>query len=80
MLRALREDDLTQLFLPAHSLKSSSATFGAVRLAHLNERLETALADKRDRQTLHHLVEAIEAEYSQVITAMRDALAQWRTE
>jgi len=79
MQRALRDDDLAKLFLPAHSLKSSSATFGALRLARLSEMLEASLAEKRDKQILHKLVEAIAAEYKRVSTAMRYALAGWRT-
>ena len=78
MLRAIRNDDMALLFLPAHSLKSSSATFGAMRLAKLSQLLEDGLSGTRDKNLLTHLVDQIETEYAKVAIAMLHALAQWR--
>jgi len=78
MLRGICNDDMSLLFLPAHSLKSSSATFGAMRLAELSQRLEDGLSGTRDKALLSNLVDQIEAEYAKVSIAIQDALAQWR--
>src|SRR3954452_18851450 len=52
MLRGVRESDLSLLFLAAHNLKSSSATFGAMRLARLCQMLEDTLSGSRNMEIL----------------------------
>ncbi|MFN8492168.1 MAG: Hpt domain-containing protein [Caldilineaceae bacterium] len=78
MVRAMASDNLSLLFLPAHSLKSSSATFGAPRLSQLNEQLEALVTNAPDRTVVSSLVEQIKNENDNVFTAMQNALAQWR--
>ena len=77
MLRGIHANDMSILFLPAHSLKSSSATFGAMRLAILSQLLEDGLTAPRDHRRLGNLVAQIEAEYAKVAVAMLKALADW---
>ncbi len=78
MRLGIRENDVSILFLPAHSLKSSSATFGAMRLARLSQMLEDGLSGPRDKNVLGHFVAEIEAESVAVFAAMRHALTEWR--
>ncbi|MCX6043540.1 MAG: Hpt domain-containing protein [Chloroflexi bacterium] len=78
MARGIRENDLSLLFLAAHNLKSSSATFGAMRLARLSQMLEDLLSGSRHIDVLGHFVTEIEAESTLVFVAMRNALAQWQ--
>ena len=78
MQRALQADDMAKLFLPAHSMKSSAATFGAMRMAKLSEVLEATLANNtQDKLSQGNLVHEIEDEYSRVVVEMRQALADW---
>ena len=78
MVRAMASDNLSLLFLPAHSLKSSSATFGAMRLSQLSEQLETLITNAPDRTVIGELVEQIRNENAMVVIAMQNALAQWQ--
>ncbi len=78
MLLGVRESDLSLLFLAAHNLKSSSATFGAMRLARLSQMLEDVLSGSRNMDILGHFVVEIETECALVFAAMRHALAEWR--
>jgi histidine phosphotransfer protein HptB len=71
---AAASGDAAALVRPAHTLKSSSATVGAQRLAGLSRRLETAgrsgtLAGESTRDDLA----ALPAEW----TATADALGRW---
>ncbi len=58
--------------------RSSSATFGAMRLARLNQMLEDVLSTSRDKDTLSYFVAEIQAEAALVFAAMQNALTQWR--
>jgi len=63
--------DLDALRFAAHSLKSSSATLGAQRLAHLCRQLE-AKARSGDRTHLLTLGQQLEATYQETLQALRD--------
>ncbi|CAN5839389.1 hypothetical protein BH10CHL1_BH10CHL1_22200 [soil metagenome] len=78
MGRGVRENDMSLLFLASHNLKSSSATFGAMRLARLSQMLEDALSGPRNMDILGYIVTEIETECTAVFSAMRNALVQWR--
>ncbi len=58
----------------AHSLKSSSANVGAVKLAELCASMETSTR-KSDRATAATLRQQIKDEYPRVIEALRDRLS-----
>jgi len=78
MQRALDSDDMSKLFLPSHSMKSSSATFGAMRMAKLSEILEATLADNTyDKLRQATLVQEIVDEYQRVAVEMRQMLVDW---
>jgi hypothetical protein len=59
-------------------MKSSAATFGAMRMAKLSEVLEATLANNtQDKLSQGQLVHEIGDEYSRVAVEMRQALADW---
>ena len=78
MVRGVRENDLSLLFLATHNLKSSSATFGAMRLARLSQMLEDSLSGARNKDIIEKFVAEIEIECAAAFVAMRTALAEWR--
>ena len=67
-LQPLAEDEVQTLRRAAHTLKSTSATLGAMRLAQLCEELEDM--EIRDRQAVAAMVPQVETEYENVKTAL----------
>jgi HPt (histidine-containing phosphotransfer) domain-containing protein len=67
-LQPLAEDEVQTLRRAAHTLKSTSATLGAMRLAQLCEELEDM--EIRDRQAVGAMVPQVETEYENVKTAL----------
>jgi signal transduction histidine kinase/CheY-like chemotaxis protein/HPt (histidine-containing phosphotransfer) domain-containing protein len=67
--QAARERLVDALVLPAHSLKSSSANLGAMRLSELARRVEAAARDGRLEDAL-----AAQEKVQQTFSATRDAL------
>ena len=70
----LATGDITALVRPAHSLKSSSANVGAMRLSELARTVEHA-ARQGDMETAAQGVVAVRAELPQVLAALRPLAA-----
>ncbi len=68
----LASGDVTAVRRAAHTLKSTSATFGAMRLAGLAREIETAAADD-DLVDLGPRIEAAQAEFDLVGGQLRAA-------
>ena len=71
---ALQIQDLQTILATAHTLKSSSATLGAIRLATLAGQLETTCRTGPDSQAMK-LFSLIETEHQQVSTILQEELA-----
>ncbi|MGE4092618.1 MAG: response regulator [Candidatus Binatia bacterium] len=71
--RAIIENDPPSLQRAAHSLKSTSATLGAVTLANLCRQLE-ATGRAQTTENAEPLLSAIEQEYTQVIEVLKAEL------
>jgi HPt (histidine-containing phosphotransfer) domain-containing protein len=67
----LKQDDMSALSVEAHSLKGTSATFGAESLRSLSERIEKS-AKAGDSATVESLVPEIPARLEAVITALNE--------
>ena len=70
ILQAAESEDAKGLQIAAHSLKSSSAYIGAMRLSALSEELEqmgrsNAMNDVKDKAKM------LEAEYIRVVTSLK---------
>ena len=72
LTRGLADGDAVVVRRAAHTLKSTSATFGATRLAWLGREIEAA-ASADDLAGLGPQVEAAEAEFDLVAPALRAA-------
>ena len=71
-LRSARADSHADRFRrAAHSLKSNSSTFGAVRLAALARELELKGLDANPARDVAALA-ALEAEYKRAVAALKD--------
>ena len=75
---AVPQHDAATLHRTAHSLKSSSATLGALRLAALCKEAE-AMGRTNTLEGMLSLWERLEAEYTLVQAALTDELNQVRT-
>jgi len=73
MTAAVQADDAAALVRPAHTLKSSSATVGAMRLSSVARELEMAARSGRLEPTVRANLEAARTEW----TAAADAFAAW---
>jgi HPt (histidine-containing phosphotransfer) domain-containing protein len=67
---ALSTQDYQKLFLSAHSLKSTSASIGALRLASISRYLEM-LGKAEDTQDLPKIVDLIVSEYPKMTAALQ---------
>ncbi|MBD2186618.1 Hpt domain-containing protein [Pseudanabaena mucicola] len=67
---ALSNQDYQKLFLSAHSLKSTSASIGALRLASISRYLEM-LGKAEDTQNLPKIVDLIVSEYPKMTAALQ---------
>ena len=67
----LADGDFKTLHRMVHSLKSSSATFGAMTLSRLCESLERSAKEDCADGTCASKIEAIRAEYLAVVDALR---------
>lgn len=67
---ALSTQDYQKLFLSAHSLKSTSASIGALRLASISRYLEM-LGKAEDNQDLPKIVDLITDEYPKMTAALQ---------
>ncbi len=74
---ALEQTDYENIRKSAHSLKSSSANVGAVKLAEMCKQLEAA-ACSSSNGSLRLGVQHLEVEYGKVQTALREILAEAR--
>ncbi len=68
---ALAKQDVNEIELVTHSLKSASGTIGATKLPSLCLKLEGMTEDKRIEEDTSILHEEIKAEYSRVVEALR---------
>jgi HPt (histidine-containing phosphotransfer) domain-containing protein len=75
MTAAVEADDATALVRPAHTLKSSSATVGAMRLSSIARELEMAGRTGTLEPTVRTNMDAARAEWQ----AAADAFARWLT-
>ena len=66
----LRQGDLSSMLRPAHSLKSSSASIGAMRLSKLCSDLETHLRGSLPGLDVPKQVQLIEHEFARVHSAL----------
>jgi HPt (histidine-containing phosphotransfer) domain-containing protein len=73
MTAAVEADDAAALVRPAHTLKSSSATVGAVRLSSVARELEMAGRSGTLEPTTRAALESARSEWQ----AAEDALAAW---
>ncbi len=73
MTAAVQADDAAALVRPAHTLKSSSATVGAMRLSSVARELEMAARSGWLEPTVRANLEAVRTEW----TAAADAFAAW---
>jgi signal transduction histidine kinase/CheY-like chemotaxis protein len=78
MRQALQDDDWEALHRSAHSLKSASASLGAMRLAELCRVIETE-AEKGGSESIHLHVAAAAAEYDRVEVTLRHELEKAMT-
>ena len=67
---ALSNQDTQKIFLSAHSLKSTSASIGALRLAHIARHLEM-LGKSKDTENLSKIVDLIIHEYPKMTAALQ---------
>lgn len=67
--KAVSENDLATLGIEAHSLKGTSATFGAETLRSTAERIEKA-AKSGDRSTVDQFVPNVPAQLESVLTEL----------
>jgi HPt (histidine-containing phosphotransfer) domain-containing protein len=66
----LRQSDLSSMLRPAHSLKSSSASIGAMRLSKLCSDLETHLRGSMPGLDVPKQVQLVENEFARVQSAL----------
>lgn len=71
----LKQSDITKLSVEAHSLKGTSATFGAESLRSLSERIEKS-AKAGDLATVEALVPEVPARLEAVISALHEFSAK----
>ena len=74
MQRALAQGNMPELYLAAHTLKSSSALVGAAFLAGLCQQLEADASDSAP-PNVYEMLTLIEAEYNRVKVALEAELA-----
>jgi HPt (histidine-containing phosphotransfer) domain-containing protein len=67
--QAIAAKDGNAVYLAAHSLKSSSANMGALRLAHLCQLIETVAGDQ-NLESLSNMFAEISSEYQFVSTEL----------
>lgn len=72
---AVDDSDADGLVRPAHTLKSSSATVGAMALSHTARELEMAGRSGSLDASIAVLVERLDREWSETATALRGWLA-----
>ena len=73
---AVAADDASALVRPAHTLKSSSATVGAQRLAAASRELEMAGRSGSLLATSSATVASLRAEWEAVVAALREWIAK----
>jgi HPt (histidine-containing phosphotransfer) domain-containing protein len=73
----LTTGDFKTLHRMAHSMKSSSATFGAISLSRLCESLERSAKDQCEDGSCGAKVQAICVEHKQVVDALRAERARF---
>ena len=73
MTTALVQNDLPAMMRPAHSLKSSSASIGALQLSHLCADLESHLRGGTVTVDIPRQVEAIAYEFGRVHAELEEA-------
>jgi HPt (histidine-containing phosphotransfer) domain-containing protein len=73
MTAAVEADDATALVRPAHTLKSSSATVGAMRLSSVARELEMAGRSGTLEPAARAMLDSARTEW----TAAADAFAEW---
>lgn len=71
----LAQSDMSALSVEAHSLKGTSATFGAESLRSLSERIEKS-AKAGDTETVAALVPEVPARLTAVVTALNEFAAK----
>lgn len=71
----LSQSDMSKLAVEAHSLKGTSATFGAESLRSLSERIEKS-AKAGDTATVEALVPEVPARLNAVLTALNEFSAK----
>ena len=73
ILRAAESDDAKGLEMAAHSLKSSSAYIGAMRLSALAKELEQ-MGRSNETNRAKEKAKTLEAEYMRVMTALEEEI------
>jgi HPt (histidine-containing phosphotransfer) domain-containing protein len=71
MHRSMAAGDIKTLHRAAHSMKSSSATFGALALSKLCQRLEQSAKDQCVDGACAEQIEIVTAEHGLVVAALR---------
>ena len=74
--QALQDNQTEDLCRAAHTLKSASATFGAMTLANLAQELEE-LTENKIPDEAAQLIEHVEAEYVKAVAALETIRRQW---
>ncbi len=77
MRRSMAVGDIKTLHRAAHSMKSSSATFGAVALSKLCQRLEQSARDQCVDGACAEQIETVVAEHRLVLAALRAERAKF---
>lgn len=72
MHRSMAAGDIKTLHRAAHSMKSSSATFGAMRLSRLCQQLEQTAKDGCASGTCPEQIVAVTAEHQLVVAALQE--------
>ena len=66
--KAVESSNIELAQLPAHTLKSSSRQFGAMKLGELSYEVEKAAAEKKPVETIDEFVAQIKEEYAKAKT------------
>ena len=77
MHRSMAAGDFKTLHRAAHSMKSSSATFGAMALSKLCQRLEQSAKEQCADGTCAEQIEIVAAEHTLVLAALQEERAKF---
>ncbi|MBV6340259.1 MAG: response regulator [Candidatus Magnetobacterium sp. LHC-1] len=70
---AVGTDDVERLLMPAHDLKSGSASVGALQMSKLAEKLERMAKNKQITSNAHDMVKSLRREYEKTIEVLSKA-------